>query len=293
VTIALLAGALFGLGLFLTVRGLRPAPTVARVAASGNIAVDPASGGSGLLDGVGADLRRAAGAVGLDPQRRCAADFAVTGRTAESHAARSLLAGICLAAIVMAVGAGLTASGATVPAPVLLAAVVVGLFAGPVLAELTLRAEAAERRDELRVDLGTFSELMVLLLAAGSGVESALASAAQAGDDWTWRRLHDGLRAARLTRRTPAEVLCELGRDLGVTQLEELGAAVALAASSGSRLRESLSARAAALRSRELARTQAEAASATERMTFPVVALAVGFLVVLGYPALAKVATGF
>ena len=80
---------------------------------------------------------------------------------------------------------------------------------------------------------------------------------------------------------------------MGVVEIEEFGAAVALASSSGSRLRESLASRSEALRARELARVQAQAASATERMTFPVVSLAVGFLVVLGFPALTRVLAGF
>lgn len=36
-----------------------------------------------------------------------------------------------------------------------------------------------------------------------------------------------------------------------------------------------------------------EPGAASERMTFPVVALAVGFLVLIGYPALARVLAGF
>jgi Flp pilus assembly protein TadB len=231
--------------------------------------------------------------VGLDPARRCTADLAITGRSAEDHAARALLAGTWLAALVLLVGSTLGTAGARLHADAVLAAAVVAFLAGPVIAEVALRSEANGRREDLRVDLGSFAELMVLLLAAGSGVEGALAHAAEAGDDWTWLHLRDALRAARLTRRSPAEALCSLGRQLGVTELEELGAAVDLAASSGTRLRASLTARAEALRARELARTQAQAASATERMTFPVVALALGFLVVLGYPALSKVLTSF
>jgi Flp pilus assembly protein TadB len=203
------------------------------------------------------------------------------------------VAGAWLAALDVVVATVLNAAGISLHPLVVLAGAALGFLGGPVLAEVVLRSEAESRRDELRADLGAFSELMVLLLAAGSGVEGALVHAAEAGDDWTWQRLRDSLRAARLTRRSAADALCALGQELGVTELEELGAAVALAASSGTRLRTSLTARAEALRSRELARTQADAASATERMTFPVVASAIGFLVVLGYPALSKVLTGF
>jgi Flp pilus assembly protein TadB len=231
--------------------------------------------------------------VGFDPAKRWAADLAVTGRQPEAHAARSVVAGTWIAALVASLGLALRAGGASLPTAVIAAAAAVGMAAGPVIAWVVLRAEATERREELLADLCTYGDLVVLLLAAGAGIESALTSAADAGDGWTWRHLRDELRRARLTRQSPAEVLADLGRDLGVVELEELAAAVALASTSGSRLRASLTARAEALRNRELARIQADAASATEQMTFPVVALAVGFLIVVGFPAITKVLSGF
>jgi tight adherence protein C len=224
------------------------------------------------------------------PSRRQSADLAVTSRRLEDHAARSVLAGIWLAALTVAITVGVGIGGVTVPAP---AAALTATLAGPLVAAAVLRAEATERRQEFLVDLAAYADLVVLLLAAGSGVEGALVAADDAGDDWTWRALHEALRNARLTRQTPAEGLTGLGRRLAIVELEELAAAVALASSSGARLRESLAARADTLRARDLARVQAQAASATERMTFPVVALAVGFLVVVGFPAITRVVSGF
>lgn len=284
---AVLSGALFGFGLFLAARGLRPLPCP-----SGPVGV----GGTplaGFGERVGVTARRGAAALRLDPGRRHTADLAVVKRSAEEQAARSVLAGVWLAGVVLALAAALRAGGVAVPAAVLGGGGLAAALVGPFLAGVVLRAEAAERREDLLVDLGAYSDLVVLLLAAGSGIEGALTTAADAGEDWTWRSLRDALRNARLTRQTPSGALTGLGRRLGVVELEEFGAAVELASSSGSRLRESLAARSEALRTRELARVQAQAASATERMTFPVVALAVGFLVVIGFPALTKVLSGF
>jgi Flp pilus assembly protein TadB len=285
VTGAVFSGALFGFGLFLAARGLRPVPS------------SPVVGGAAALDGfsarVGVTARRGAAALHLDPGRRHAADLAVVDRTAEEQSARSVLAAVWLAGVVLALAAALHAGGVTVSGPVLLGGGLIAALVGPVLAVVVLRGEAAERRQDLLVDLGAYSDLVVLLLAAGSGIEGALTTAADAGEDWTWRSLRAALRNARLTRQAPAEALSGLGRRLAVVELEEFGAAVELASTSGSRLRESLAARSEALRTREVARVQAQAASATERMTFPVVALAIGFLVVLGFPALTKVLSGF
>jgi Flp pilus assembly protein TadB len=286
-TAVILAGALVGVGVLLVVRGLRGVPAHAEPAASGGLF------GVGVNHRVGPLVLRSAAALRLTPGSRHAADLAVTGRRLEDHAARSVLAALWCAAVAIGVTAAIRASGFAVPGMVVITAALVAALAGPLVAAAVLRAEATERRQDMLVDLAAYSDLVVLLLAAGSGVEGALVSAADAGDGWTWRQLHDALRNARLTRQRPDEAMTALGRKLGVVELEEFGAAVALASSSGTRLRASLAARAEALRTRELARVQAQAASATERMTFPVVALAVGFLFVLGFPAVTRVMSGF
>ena len=286
-TVVILAGALMGVGVLLVVRGLRGVPTLAVAAAGGGVF------GVGLSDRVGPVVLRGAAALRLKPGRRHAADLAVTARRLEDHAARSVLAGLWCAAVAVGVTAAIRGSGFAIPGAAVIMAALAAALGGPLVAAAVLRAEATERRQDMLVDLAAYSDLVVLLLAAGSGVEGALVNAAEAGDGWTWRQLHHALRNGRLTRQRPDEALTVLSRKLGVVELEEFGAAVALASSSGSRLRASLAARAEALRTRELARVQAQAASATERMTFPVVALAVGFLFVLGFPAVTRVMSGF
>ena len=67
---------------------------------------------------------------------------------------------------------------------------------------------------------------------------------------------------------------------------------VGLAGTEGARVRESLAAKAASLRSHELSQAEAEAQSASERMSLPVVLLFLGFLVFVGYPALDRIVTG-
>jgi tight adherence protein C len=285
-TAVLLTGALFGLGILLAARGLRGTPITATVGGSGLLA-------AGLGDRFGPTVLLGARILRLDPGRRHSADLVVVARSVEDHAARSVLAGMWLVALVVLVAAWLTAGGVAVPGGLITGGVLLGALGGPLITTVVLKAEATERRRDLLVDLAAYSDLVVLLLAAGSGVEEALTTGAEAGDGWMWRQIRDALRNARLIRQTPAEALTGLGRRIGVVELEELGAAVALASSSGSRLRESLAARSEALRTRELARIQAQAASATERMTFPVVALALGFLVVLGFPAVSRVLSGF
>ena len=97
---------------------------------------------------------------------------------------------------------------------------------------------------------------------------------------------------AKLTRTTPWSTLGQLGAELDVHQLSELAASVSLASTEGARVRASLAAKAAALRTRELTDAEGDAQAATERMSLPVVLLFGGFLIFIGFPALASVLGG-
>ena len=62
-----------------------------------------------------------------------------------------------------------------------------------------------------------------------------------------------------------------------------------LAGVQGARVRLSLAAKAASLRSRQMANIEAEAQSASERMGLPVAAMFLGFLIFLIYPAVQQI----
>ena len=164
--------------------------------------------------------------------------------------------------------------------------------AGFFLPDALARAEAAERRAQFRHALGSFLDLVVIVLAAGGGVNSALSMAAATGDGWAHERLRRALDAARLGRRSPWEALGRLGAELGVVELEELAASVALAGTEGARVRDSLVAKARSIRAHEMAEAETQAGATTERMSFPVALLAFGFFGLIGYPAVASVLHG-
>ena len=62
-----------------------------------------------------------------------------------------------------------------------------------------------------------------------------------------------------------------------------------LAGEQGARIKLSLAAKAAALRSHQMARIEADAQAATERMGLPTVLMFLGFMVLLGYPAMHQI----
>jgi tight adherence protein C len=287
--IALLLGTGCGLGLLLAIRGLRarPIPLAAVVSRLDRPAamVVPGShyhrrGSSWWSDLV---ATRASG-TSTGQQR----DLAVLQRTAERHVvdkfstALSLcgllvVGGLLFRTVGIAVSPGATAIGA-------LAALVVGY----VLPEGLLKRHAAARRGQFRHALSSYLDLVNVLLAGGAGVETALEAAADAGDGWVFETIRDSLVRSRLTRRSPWALFGEVGEQLGVDELVELASSLQLAGEHGARVRSSLSARAAALRGHQLARVEASANAASERMGVPTVVMFMAFLALLAYPAMVQ-----
>lgn len=114
-------------------------------------------------------------------------------------------------------------------------------------------------------------------------------TAANVGDGWAVRRIRDALSNARITGITPWQALGKLGDDVNVDELRDLSAALALVADDGAKVRQSLSARAASMRSRQLADIEGKAGERSQSMLVAQLLLCAGFLVFLAYPAVMRV----
>jgi Flp pilus assembly protein TadB len=133
-----------------------------------------------------------------------------------------------------------------------------------------------------------YVDIVGISLAGGSGVEDALMVAADVGTGPQFGELRDTLRAAQTRRRKLWHALDDLGARMDVIALRELAAAVDLAAESGSRIRETLIAKAAALRVRQLTEAEADAEKASETMGIAPALMAIAAVVLIGYPAVAR-----
>lgn len=184
---------------------------------------------------------------------------------------------------------GVLSGGIGLGVPVGLA--IVGAAIGFVAPDVRVRRHAARRRTDFRHALSAYLDLVVISLAGGAGVDSALHDPIAVGHGWAFGQIDRALTAARLTRTTPWSTLQQLGDELDVTELTELAASASLAGTEGARVRQSLSAKAAALRARELADAETVAGANTERMSLPVMALLLGFLLFITYPAVSQVLT--
>jgi tight adherence protein C len=157
------------------------------------------------------------------------------------------------------------------------------------LPDMQLRGEAASRRRDFRHAVSAFLDLVSMNLAGGRGVPEALMTAANVGDGWAVRRIRDALSNARITGITPWQALGRLGEDVNVDELRDLSAALALVADDGAKVRQSLSARAASMRSRELADIEGKAGERSQSMLVAQLLLCAGFLIFLAYPAVMRV----
>ena len=300
--VALVLGALVGLGAIVSWRLLFPSPPPLQAAIDrlnrrnelvGIANRDQQAGGVDDLLGrtVGASLDRTLRGLGLRLDS-LESDLRLTGRSIEQHMVQKVLLalfGLALPALLGTMWAVLDIG------PPFTVAVAFGVGLGAFfffVPDLVVRSEAAERRKEFKRSLGSFLDLVVISLAGGAGVESALRDAAGIGRGWTFRQLHNALDVTPLTAETPWAALARLGTELKVDELVALASSVSLAGTEGARVRESLAVKATSLRDHALAEAESEAEATTEKMALPVVLLFVGFLVLVGYPALDLIVTG-
>lgn len=219
-------------------------------------------------------------------------DLAITGRSPAQQVARwitvsTATSAVTVLAVVLASVGGVEISPGVAGCVILIASV-----AAATIAPAQLRRLAAERRRAASQSLSAYLDLVTVLLAGGAGVETALVAAAEIAEGPFFRAIRVELTRSRALRRSPWTGLSDLGRRWGVEDLNELASTVALAGEQGARVRASLMARASSLRDRQLASIEARAQSATERMGVPMVLVFIGFVVLLGYPALALVVGG-
>jgi len=216
-------------------------------------------------------------------------DLKALGRSPDTHLAEKAAAAVTGLLLPELMETALLLSGRPLPwaAPAGLSlACAVGGF---LLPDLSVRSEAEKRRTAFRHALSSYLNLIHILLAGGAGVEAALHDAADTGQGWAFQQLRRALTTAHLTRTSPWSALQQLGEELGIGELTELAAALSLAGTEGSRIRASLEAKAAAMRSREGSDAEGRANAATERMSLPGVLMAVGFVIFVFYPAMVQV----
>jgi Flp pilus assembly protein TadB len=299
--VGLALGAGLGLGLFLLVRPLVwPRPRLARALAdldrprlsvADRRTLAPAGraeawerriahGAAALVAGFGVDL---------DRSRR---DRRVIGQPLERLGVEKLVAALVGLVMPPVFALVLRAGGIAVPSGLVVVVALSAAAGGFFLPDAVMHHTAARRRDGFRHAMSSYLDLVNVVLAGGAGIETALRAAADAGDGWVFAELRGALDRAQYTRVSPWDAFDELGDELAIAELCELAASARLAGEQGARVRSSLVAKAASLRGHQMARIEAAAQSASERMAIPTVLLFTAFIVFIGYPALAVIVGG-
>lgn len=216
-------------------------------------------------------------------------DLGLLGRSYEEHLGTQVATGCFGGVLVIVATVVLSAMGAGLPpvAPAGLLLVVATVFA--LLPQIEVRRGATARRRTFRHALGSFLDLVAMSMAGGRGLDESLLTCARTGQGWSFTLLAHTLQQARDIGERPWAALRTLGMRIGVDELRDLAGSVELVAESGSKIRDTLSARASTLRRRQISDAEGTAAEREQSLRLAQLVIGLGFVVFIGYPAVANV----
>jgi hypothetical protein len=277
----IVAGVLIGLGIFVAVRELAPAPARLDAALARLDSAAPPRGRASVLTRLARSI-----SAELPWLPVPSTDLALLGQDRDAWIASKIVCGL----IGLAVPVGLTElvlfSGGHVAWQVpTIASLACGaaLFFAP---DLVTRVNAAERRSDFRHALTSYLDLVALERGAGAGPTEALESAAGIGGGWAFQRISAALDAARRAGDAPWTALARLARETGVSELADLADIAEVAGHEGAKILDTLAARAASMRAQAQAADRAKAGARSTTMVIPIALLGVGFLVLMIFPVL-------
>jgi Flp pilus assembly protein TadB len=214
------------------------------------------------------------------------ADLSLAGKSLENFLATKVILALFGLVIVPVLAAGMGVAGIHLPVviPVWAALAFAGVFF--FLPDIEVRQKAAQRRKDFRHAVGAFLDLVAMNLSGGRGVPEALMAASEVGGGWAMWRIREALASARITGLTPWQALGSLADEVRVDELRDLSSSLSLVADDGAKVRESLTARAASLRRRELADLEGQAGEKSQSMLVAQMLMCAAFMVFLGFPAL-------
>ena len=223
--------------------------------------------------------------------RTSAPDLAILGWSRERLLTQKVVAAVIGLALPTALFTMFAASGIhlTLVVPVAVTLAIAALFS--LVPDAAAHSQAADARADFRRAVGAYFDLVALERAAEGGPVDALTRAASVAQGWAFRRIAGTLAHARLTGVAPWVALAQLADELGVSELTDLADVVTLAGNDGAAIYDTLLAKARSIRAASLSATEAQANARSETMTMPAALLGIGFVILVGYPALARILT--
>jgi Flp pilus assembly protein TadB len=211
----------------------------------------------------------------------------LVGRSVETHLGYLVVAagtGFAIPALVLGLlqALGLLSLGIWIPASLSAVGAVVAAW----LVHSTTMAASADVALDLRHQLGAYLDMVTMLLAGNTGYEGALDQAARAGDGLLFRELRRAMREAGATGQSLVRALDRVADDYGIVELAQVAATATLSAAEGAPVARSLTAKCSTLRSTLAAEQEADARVRNDKVTPPLVAMALLFMALIIYPAL-------
>jgi tight adherence protein C len=159
-----------------------------------------------------------------------------------------------------------------------------------ICAPLTVQADAMNRAEEVRIDLrhqlSAYLDMVTMLLAGNTGHEGALAQAARAGDGRLFQELRRRMREVATTGQSLVAALALVAEEYDLDELAQVAATTSLSVAEGAPVARTLSAKCATLRSTLASEQEAAARIRTDKVTPPLVGMALLFMALIIYPAL-------
>ncbi|MGE5209822.1 MAG: type II secretion system F family protein [Acidobacteriota bacterium] len=287
--VLMLCSLTFCAGTWLVIGGWRqPRPTLQRAMAHlhrpGMVAPASTADTADLVASVGAFVEQRGASTWTRAWRQ---PLRLVGRSVETHVgylALAALAGLAAPALVLASlqGLGVVSIGIWIPAALSIACAIVL----PLAVHSTTMATSAEVAVDLRHQLGAYLDMVTMLLAGNTGYEGALDQAARAGDGLLFRELRRAMLEAGTTGQSLVRALEQVADDYGIVELEQVAATATLSAAEGAPVARSLAAKCSTLRSTLAAEQEADARVRNDKVTPPLVAMALLFMALIIYPAL-------
>ena len=211
----------------------------------------------------------------------------LVGRSVDTHVGYlvfAALGGLVVPVLLLGMlqALGLVSLGIWIPVALAIACAVVSAA----VVHSTTMAASAEVALDLRHQLGAYLDMVTMLLAGNTGYEGALDQAARAGDGLLFRELRRAMREAGTTGQSLVRALERVADDYGIVELEQVAATASLSAAEGAPVARSLAAKCSTLRSTLAAEQEADARVRNDKVTPPLVAMALLFMALIIYPAL-------
>lgn len=167
-----------------------------------------------------------------------------------------------------------------------------GALLGWLIPPSLVRTQAAAARAVFRRALCSYFDLVALERTADRGPVEALEHPATLGGSWVFTRLRTEMDRARRLGQPPWQALRILADQVGIDELDDLGAILTLSQEEGASIVESLAAKAASMRQRLLADDLAHAHEQNRMLELPLSLLGITIVLFLIFPGLYALTTG-